>query len=847
MEQLPNDTETSPATNLAVTAPSVDTAAGSKATGEGPTLMEAPANPEATVVVGNARFTILADGLIRMEHSKSSSFRNCATQVVVNRDFPVPNYTVSTVDGVTEIRTANLRVRYAGGPFTPSSLNVNMRVAAQGAHYTTWHYEEPTDQMLPTDGNFGGTVRTLDEIDGEIPLEPGLISRAGYSVLNDTESLPMTADGWVTENDSDEVDLYFFGFGSDHHATLRAFFHLTGESPLLPRKALGNWWSRYHAYSAEEYIGLMDHFEEDKLPFSVAVIDMDWHLVNIDPSLGTGWTGYTWNKDLFPDPAEFLENLKTRGMLTTLNVHPADGVRRHEDAYEDVARALDIDPTKGDEVAFDIAREDFAEAYFKYLHHPHEEKGVDFWWVDWQSGDTSRIDGLDPLWMLNYLHYEDTAREGRRPLTFSRYAGIGSHRYPIGFSGDTIITWDSLRFQPKFTAAAANVGYYWWSNDIGGHMFGVKDNELQTRWVQFGVFSPVMRLHSTFGPFGSKEPRNYGPEAARVQGEFLRLRHALVPYLYSAMWNSNEDGVAPVRPMYHDWPGDGEYTFDQYMFGPSMTVAPIIEPLDPKTGLGSVSVWLPEGDWVDFFSGQTYFGHGSVDPIRSGLGSTNGRLVQMFRPLDTIPVLVKAGHTVPLAGEVLGPIEDHPEHLNFRMFPVSQGSGDASEMFTGTVVEDDGALHPVKTEIRHETTWKGDTATLTLEMSGDDKTGRPRRKITVGIADRSGFEEVKVNGKTVVAEAARTPWGVEVDLGELDLAAGATVEVLGLSTDAGKESERVYALLNAAQGPNMDREKAWASYQRAAGQGNAAKALATIQALDLPDSLKGALTEVLTA
>src|SRR5215469_2514183 len=98
--------------------------------------------------------------------------------------------------------------------------------------------------------------------------------------------------------------------------------------------------------------------------------------------------------------------------------------------------------------------------------------------------------------MLNHFNFLDNNRPDRHPLTFSRYAGPGSHRYPIGFSGDTIVSCASLEFQPEFTNCAANIGYGWRSHDIGGHMQGIKDDELATRWVQYGVFSPIMRLHS---------------------------------------------------------------------------------------------------------------------------------------------------------------------------------------------------------------------------------------------------------------------------------------------------------------------------------------------------------------
>ena len=120
---------------------------------------------------------------------------------------------------------------------------------------------------------------------------------------------------------------------------------------------------------------------------------------------------------------------------------------------------MGMDPEQKEPVLFDIADDKFLEVYLNDLHHPMEEDGVDFWWLDWQQGTVTKIPGLDPLWMLNHYHYLDSVWKGKRQLTFSRYAGPGSHRYPIGFSGDTIITWESLKFQPYFTSNARNIGY----------------------------------------------------------------------------------------------------------------------------------------------------------------------------------------------------------------------------------------------------------------------------------------------------------------------------------------------------------------------------------------------------
>src|SRR4029079_900155 len=241
--------------------------------------------------------------------------------------------------------------------------------------------------------------------------------------------------------------------------------------------------------------------------FSVAVLDMDWHRVDSVPDEhGSGWTGYSWEPSLFPDPEGFLAELHRRGLRVTLNVHPADGVRAFEDAYPAMAEALGRDAASEEPIAFDVTDRAFLEAYFSVLHHHLEDRGGDFWWLDWQQGPYSRIQGIDPLWMLNHFHFLDSGRDGRRPLTFSRYAGPGSHRYPVGFSGDTVYSWASRQCQPESTATASNIGYGWWSHDIGGHLWGERDDELATRWVQLGGLSAVPRLASSGKPLLVHEP-----------------------------------------------------------------------------------------------------------------------------------------------------------------------------------------------------------------------------------------------------------------------------------------------------------------------------------------------------
>lgn len=577
------------------------------------------------------RITILTAGLIRLEYSEDGRFEDRATQMVFDRDFPKTDYRViQNGDGI-EIHTSRLHLIYNEERFSSHGLSIQVK-GNLSIYQSIWRYGEELHDL-------GGTARTLDMADGAVQLDHGLISRVGFSVIDDAKSQILLEDGWIEPRKKGIDDLYFFGYGHDYKEALKDFYRLCGKAPMLPRYALGNWWSRYYKYTEESYLELMDEFQKRNLPFSVAVIDMDWHLVDIDPKYGSGWTGYTWNKKLFPNPARFLNNLHQRGMRVTLNVHPAEGVRGHEEMYQEMAREMGVDDTYEDPVRCDPADPKFMEAYFKYLHHPREEEGVDFWWIDWQQGNHTKVEGLDPLWIFNHFHFLDNRRNGKRPMTFSRYAGPGSHRYPVGFSGDTVTTWESLKFQPYFTATASNIGYGWWSHDIGGHMLGYKNDEMVARWTQYGIYSPIMRLHSACSEFNGKEPWRYKKETEAAMSEALRERHRMLPYLYTMNYKSYQEDRPLVLPMYYEYPKDfpAYEVRNQFFFGDQMIVAPITSPRIPKLNVAKVKVWLPKGTWYDIHTGMLYDGN---------------RMMDMYRSLESIPVLMKVGGIVPFTDEI---------------------------------------------------------------------------------------------------------------------------------------------------------------------------------------------------
>lgn len=582
---------------------------------------------------GNCRVSVLTERLLRLEYDEDRIFEDRPSQFALDRRFPEPCCSAKLRGGSLELRSEGCRVIIGGG--------LELEALTDGL---SWRSGQKLNHL-------GGTARTLDNADGAIELEPGIFSREGVGLLSD-DSLLFGADGELQPRRPGTRDIYLFLYGRQFERGLRDLYRLSGRPPLLPRFALGNWWSRFWPYTTEEYLELMERFAAEGTPFSVAVLDMDWHLTRV-PEGYSGWTGYTWNRELIPEPDKLLSRLHGQGLRTALNLHPAEGVQPFEERYDEVAEFMGV--TGGETIPFDLNDRRFRHAYFELLLHPLEDMGVDFWWIDWQQGTRSTVEGLDPLWLLNHWHFLDAARMGRRPLILSRYAGPGSHRYPVGFSGDTIASWASLDFQPRFTAAAADIGFGWWSHDIGGHMGdGLRDEELACRWLQFGVFSPICRLHSTCSPDAGKEPWRYSPEIAEIMRRFLALRHRLLPYLHSMNWRSHLEGIPLVRPLYHAWPDRPEaYEYPNvYEFGSQLIVAPVTAPGAGEKRAAEVRLWLPEGLWYDFFTDEVYEG---------------GRRLTLRCPLERIPVFVRSGGIVPMQEPDC--TEDLPERVTLHVWP----------------------------------------------------------------------------------------------------------------------------------------------------------------------------------
>ena len=690
-----------------------------------------------TIVRKNTRFTVITPCLLRIERVSKGKFCDEPTQSVWFRDFDKPEFKVNESQDTIEIKTTKANFLYSFK--AQKMLRIKLRDGRVVTNYTS--------------GNLKGTCRTLDITAGIITLGDGVCSKNGVAILDDSDTLILTDDGSIIPRKYKGKDEYYFAYGNNYIGATQDLYKLTGKVPLIPRYALSNWWSRYKAYSQDEYLNLMDRFKDEEIPVTVATVDMDWHWVDIKSRFGkdshkvekhknfmeyvydvwsTGWTGYSFNTDLFPDPQGFLKKLKDDNYHVTFNLHPSMGVRWFEDQYEDMCKAMGQDPAKKKPVKFDITDKKFTKNYFEILHHPFEKMGVDFWWIDWQQGTKTKTPGLDPLWALNHYHFLDNAKDNHRPLILSRFCGAGSQRYPLGFSGDTTQTWASLDFQPGFTATASNIAYPWWSHDIGGHCMGKKDDELYLRWLQLGVFSPIMRLHSTNNEFMGKEPWNYSGPVERIAKENLRLRHKLLPYIYTMNYRTHTDCRAICEPMYYAYPEE-KNAYDcknEFFFGTELIVAPITEHTSSDNNMASVNVWIPEGRYTDIFTGRIYSGN---------------RFVRMYRDIENFPVLAKAGAIIPMSKNDTINDCSNPDALEILVY---RGNN------TFTLYEDDGDTLSYRDGAYLKTpfTVSEDGSKLAFAFGkgeGDPSVVPEKREFAIMFKDVAKADiSVKINGKS---------------------------------------------------------------------------------------------------
>ena len=668
------------------------------------------------VVVGAARFTVLAPQCVRVEYAPDG-FTDAPSYFAANRKARFDDFQLSISGATTTIDTGAIQLNYTpdGKAFSPTNLRATIVGGA------TW-----TPGVAST-GNLGGTNRTLDGANGPVDVGQGVLSRDGWYLLDDSRG-PLLVDNWVKQRPATAgSDWYLFGYGTDYRAALKALTAVGGPVPLPRRYALGAWYSRFWPYTSDEFRDIAKEYDEHGFPLDVMVLDMDWHL--------DGWTGWSWNRKLIPDPPQLLADLHADGLHVPLNLHPADGVRPYENRYPEFMRALGLDPASGQTVPYDSASQPYVKALLNEVMAPLERDGVDFWWLDWQQERATRsMPEVTNLAWLNQVLYQETASGDKRGLSFSRWAGWGDHRHPIHFSGDADSGWATLRFEVPFTSTAGNVGCFYWSHDIGGHNGG-RNEESYARWCQFGATSAALRSHSQRDATMDRRPWKYPQWAEDSMRVSFRLRSQLFPYIYTSTAQSSRDSVPLTRPMYIDYPQTeaAYHQPGQFLLGDNLLVAPISMPGVGPQRVGHQTVWFPANStWFNLLTDEKYQG---------------GAEKLVAADINEFPIFARAGVPLPLQPYAARMTTAPLNTLRVRCYPGASGQTGRANLY-----QDDGETDAYKSGKTANTPLsyarRGDDITLTVGPTTGAYDGQlGARALQIELPATQRATRVRVNGQ----------------------------------------------------------------------------------------------------
>lgn len=614
------------------------------------------------IVVGSARFTVHSPGCVRLEYAHGGNFSS-GPSLLVGRKMAKPVAADFSEKGKTlHIKTPQFDLFYEDNGESFSGANLRIEHRDFQGRKMVWTPGKKDS------GNLGTVTRCLDQWKwcggpNHYPVEGILSTDGGHFVPDEARVYWNEKHDWPEcRGHAVAFDGYFFAYGADYKAALKDFVNVFGPIPMVPRWTFGFWYSRWYAYTDRETIELVKRYRKEKIPIDVMIIDTDWR---------GGWGGYDWNPKYFPNPKKTMADLHRLGVITSLNDHPGydnyDGLPEKDSHIPAIQKRLGVLPHQG-QWSCDWSRKDAVRAWMDILLGPFHDQGMDFWWIDgWIKPPFSGTDSQ--LW-ANRQYFEMMEKKtNKRGMILARWGGVGSHRYPVQFSGDTPSEWSMLQHQIEFTARSGNLGAVYWSHDIGGFFGKQVEEELFIRWAQFGAMSPVFRTHSDHG---DREPWKFSNKAKALFRKQTRIRYALAPYFYTLAREAHTSGLPIVRPLYleyNDNDGGALWRKHQYLIGRDILVIPADNPVDKKSGTLRKRAYFPNGTWY------------GLETAEAVLGMLDGSIEI---PVERIPTYIRKGAIIPSqkVGENLG--VKAPDELQLDYFP------DTAKASEYCLYEDDG-------------------------------------------------------------------------------------------------------------------------------------------------------------
>lgn len=585
------------------------------------------------------RFSILSPRLIRIEYNKDNKFENRATSLVVKRNFGSTNFTVEQTELSLTITTEYFTLTYVKG--TPVNSK-NLKVKVNGTD-REWY---PSHKEIR---NLGSINYSLDYLENNLKLDKGLYSFDGFATLDDSTNLVLENDNFIPREPT--YDMYLFVYNKDLGLCLQDYFNLTGYPPMIPRYTLGTWWYKNDPYNMYDIDNILKEFYDNHLPISVFLLGDKWH--NREEN-------FTYDRTLF-DTNILNKYYKSKRVKFGLTINPELPIYPKDPLFNTLSNAINNYDNKY--LSFIPLNNNTISIYLNTVISNLKSTGINIFNIDYNNEKDKQ-----GLFLLNHYHYV-IANLNEVGVILSRNPGIAPHRYPIIYSGQTRVSWDTLKALPTYNNSAANLGITWHAHAIGGYYGGIEDDELYLRYIQFGVFNPIFILAGDTGKYYKREPWKWNQLNLSVIRTYMQLRNKLIPYIYNEGYNYHEYGVPLIQPLYYKYPKiyDEPNYVNQYFFGSRIMISPITKKKNIEMNRVVQHIFIPSGTWYDYFSGKKFAG--------------NKYYVNFYKDED-YPIFVKEGSIIPMS---LDDTSDLPRNMEIQIFPAENGLYSSYELY-----EDDG-------------------------------------------------------------------------------------------------------------------------------------------------------------
>ncbi len=583
------------------------------------------------------RFTLLTERTIRLEYNEKGHFEDRATSNIKFRNFPKVQFKFSQTETLIQLATNYFTLAYVkdkpfqGGKLTPES---NLKIILNNTEHT-WYYQNQEVR------NFGGIKYSLDNFKGNLKLDKGLYSTDGFATLDDSNSYVIDENGNFLNREEKSIDIYVFMYKKDLGLCMQDYYKLTGYPTLTPRYTLGAWWFKNHAYTNQELEELLKRFEDEKIDISTLLLGKN-----------------SINKD---DPFMINNN--------NLNITSLKQICNHYNIKLGITYTPQV-PLIPNTTSYQQLSELNKEITGNYSLLPMNQNNLNIFdtlgvrnWIT-QGIDTIYIDDdnekdKDTLSKLNHHIYAMySLLQNKRIPVLTRNHKQAIHKDGIIFLGNTLVDWNTLSILPKYLSTASNNAISYIAIPIGGYSGGIENFELYIRYIQLGVFSPILILGSDDGKYYRREPWRWNSAESEIIKKYLRLRNKLIPYLYTENYLYYKTGSPVIQPLYYKYPKiyDEPLYKNQYFYGNNLLVCPIIKKKNTVMNRVVQRMFIPEGTWYELESGKKYPGN---------------KYYMSFYKDEDYPVFARAG-SIMIMSKDKG--TELPINIEVDIFPGASGS-----------------------------------------------------------------------------------------------------------------------------------------------------------------------------